>query len=86
MEPFYIAEFNVAGQYSIVLPSPSLRFSGSLRIEMVNELGQYFEDHISLSFNAKFYRSIKWVVMMPFFVAGFVVLFFHEIRSAVSLV
>jgi len=75
LDPLFAARFLSPGYKSITVQCPQDRMAGTLRIEMTNEHQQFFSDSISLTFNMKFYRSIKWMVLIPFTVCAVFVLY-----------
>lgn len=48
---------------------------------MVNELGQHFEDRVSMSFNMRFYRALKWVLIIPFLTMTVVIVFIKDMEA-----
>ena len=80
MEPYFNETYYEPGVYTVTLPAPNLRFTGTLHLEMTNELSQYFEDSLSLSFNAKFYRSIK-VNLFLFYLIIFNIIIINNIKT-----
>jgi len=66
LDPIFAGRYSTPGIKTVELPAPSERMSGTLRIEMTNEHQQFFQDSITLTFNMSFYRSIKWVIILPF--------------------
>jgi hypothetical protein len=57
--------YTAPGTYQVTIAAihePSVR---SLRLTMVNEHGQVFEDSLTLEFNVHYYKLLKWVVTFP---------------------
>jgi hypothetical protein len=59
LDPIFTARYSFPGVKSVMLRAPADCMSGTVRIEMTNEHLQFFHDSVSLTFNLKFYRSIK---------------------------
>ena len=59
LDPLFAGRFSEPGPKSILISVPADRMAGTLRVEMTNEHQQFFTDAISLTFNKRFYRSIK---------------------------
>lgn len=59
LDPLFTARFLTPGVKSLTIPCPYDRTTGTLRVEMTNEHQQFFSDSITLTFNMRFYRSIK---------------------------
>jgi outer membrane protein assembly factor BamB len=53
------------GQYSERIACPIHPIQGEVRIEMINESGQRFEDAYTLMFNTNFDRTLKFFVVIP---------------------
>lgn len=58
--------YSEPGFYTETIPIPPVRRNTVLTLELWNEHKQRFEDTFSLSFNRTFYRTIKWLLVLPF--------------------
>mgnify|MGYP001057348559 FL=1 len=58
--------FSEQGTHRVTLKVPGDRRLAAVRLTMKNEHGQVFTDEFPLSFNVYFYRSIKWIIAIPF--------------------
>lgn len=75
LDPIYSARYLNPGYKAVTIETPKDRTYGTLRIEMTNEHQQYFTDSISISFHMRFYKSIKWVVILPFIICTIFLLY-----------
>ena len=66
--------YSQSGVYTEVVPSPQHRGAGVVIVRMKNHHGQLYEDSFSLSFNVHFYKTLKWIVFVPFAATAIVVL------------
>eukprot|EP00998_Keelungia_sp_KM082_P008418 NODE_4606_length_767_cov_66.493750_g4583_i0.p1 GENE.NODE_4606_length_767_cov_66.493750_g4583_i0~~NODE_4606_length_767_cov_66.493750_g4583_i0.p1 ORF type:complete len:215 (+),score=66.20 NODE_4606_length_767_cov_66.493750_g4583_i0:58-645(+) len=71
------------GTYVEMIPTPTERVRTTLKVTMLNELGQEFEDTMPISFNMNFHLTIKWLVVLPFTVLV-VVMSFHTSTNRVE--
>uniref|UniRef100_A0A7S1EIS3 DEX1 C-terminal domain-containing protein n=3 Tax=Hemiselmis andersenii TaxID=464988 RepID=A0A7S1EIS3_HEMAN len=68
------------GKYLEELPCPARRQYSTIYVQMVNELGQHFEDRVAMSFNMRFYRAMKWVLVLPFVAMAGVIVFIKDMQ------
>ncbi|CAM9999785.1 unnamed protein product [Choristocarpus tenellus] len=56
--------YSTPGVYDekITFPGPQ---QGLLKIEMVNNQAQHFEDSISVGYNTEFFAPLKWILVVP---------------------
>lgn len=64
LDPLFSERFTSPGVYSAEIKTPNERMRGTLRIEMTNEHKQFFTDSISLTFNLRFFASIKVFLLL----------------------
>ncbi|TVU44349.1 hypothetical protein EJB05_03785 [Eragrostis curvula] len=53
------------GKQRIMLPTVSVRTTGTVLVEMVDKNGLYFSDEFSLTFHMHYYKLLKWLVILP---------------------
>eukprot|EP00668_Euglena_longa_P003228 GGOE01003776.1.p1 GENE.GGOE01003776.1~~GGOE01003776.1.p1 ORF type:complete len:951 (+),score=255.61 GGOE01003776.1:33-2885(+) len=53
-------------RYVEIVRTPPERLQGTLYVTMRNEFGQMYEDSMPISFNLRFYNTIRWLVLLPF--------------------
>lgn len=58
--------FTSPGSYSVTAHAPERITSTVVKVRMTNEHGQTFYDSFHVSFNGKFYKSLKWILVFPF--------------------
>ena len=58
--------YDAPGTYTLTIPCPRARVSGSVYIEMVDEAGVVYHDEFAVSFHVGFHRLLKWVLALPF--------------------
>ena len=78
-------EYTSPGQYLEEVPCPARRQYSSVFVEMTNEHGQHFEDHVSMSFNMHFYRALKWILLTPFIAMSGVLVFIKDMQSVLPI-
>lgn len=77
--------YDAPGKYLEELPCPARRQYSTVYVQMVNELGQHFEDKVAMSFNMRFYRALKWVLVIPFLAMTGVIVFIKEMDAVLPL-
>jgi hypothetical protein len=73
------------GYYRIKVPCPPVRLSTVLKVRATNEHGQVYEDSFTIDINAQFYRIIKWILVVPFFAMGIMILALDNVRDFFQL-
>lgn len=58
--------YDAPGTYSLTIPCPRARVSGSVYVEMVDETGVVYHDEYAVSFHVGFHRLLKWLLAVPF--------------------
>ncbi|KAJ5075677.1 protein defective in exine formation 1 [Anaeramoeba ignava] len=66
--------FSDPGNYQVVIKTPILTESVEIRIVMKNRYSQYFSDSFVLLPNEYVFRLIHWFMIIPFLVAGLIIL------------
>ena len=69
--------YHEPGIYTLEIPCPRTRSTGTIHIEMTDEHKLTFVDDFALSFHMHFYRLLKWLVALPFTVAALAVFALH---------
>ena len=67
------------GVYTEIIKAPTVRQYATVYVYMRTETSLTYVDSFSLSFNMYFYNSIKWVVLIPFFIIGFSMLYMKPV-------
>jgi len=73
--------YKYPGFYEIHVDCPHHLMSSTLKLEMKNENGQSFYDSFSVGFNLHFYRTLKWILVLPLVGMFVVLLFVKEMRD-----
>ena len=68
-------------QYLEELPCPARRQYSTVYLQMINEVGQHFEDRVAMSFNMRFYRALKWVLVAPFMAMAGTIVFIKDMQA-----
>lgn len=70
------------GIYRVSLPCVSVRTTGTVVVEMVDRNGLYFSDEFALTFHMRYYRLLKWLILLPFLGMVSVLLLVHPQEGA----
>jgi len=54
---------------------------GIVKVLMINEHGQVYQDSFHVTFNVNFYKTMKWILVIPFLGMCFTLAFVKEIKS-----
>jgi len=73
------------GVYTELVTIPNRRMYASLLIEMTNEHKEYFHDSFTLSFNLQFYKTMKWILIIPFACMSFILLFVKDLKTPLPI-
>lgn len=66
--------YSVPGVYTLEVPCPTTRSTGTIHLEMWDEDKISFVHDFSLSFHMSYAKLLKWLVVLPFTVmAAFVI-------------
>ena len=68
------ATFATPGEYALTLEIPNRRVRGRVTVRVADARAIFAEDAYGVSFHARFYRVLKWVLVLPFTAACAVVL------------
>lgn len=60
------ASYAAAGTYSLALPVPRTRGHGLVTVRMQDAFGLASEDAYSVAFHVRYYRILKWLLVLPF--------------------
>jgi len=86
LDPLASVTFLTPGLKVLEVDAPDEQLTGVLRVQLQNEHRQYFFDEFALRFNTRFYRSLKWILVIPFAALSFVVFYYKEIvRGATQI-
>jgi len=77
--------YHSSGHYTELIASPPHRTSAVLTVQMTNEFGQTFFDHVTFSFNMHFHKLLKWILVVPFALMAVVMLFIKELTLPLPL-
>jgi hypothetical protein len=81
----FTKEYSEPGVYREEIPCPARRQFSTLFVEMTNEHGQHFEDHVAMSFNMHFYRALKWLLLTPFIAMASVLVLIKDMHAILPL-
>lgn len=79
LDPLASVQFMTPGLKVLEVDAPDEQMTGVIRVQLQNEHRQYFFDEFALRFNTRFYRSLKWILVIPFTALTFVVFYYKEI-------
>eukprot|EP01059_Diplonema_ambulator_P030642 TRINITY_DN532_c2_g1_i4.p1 TRINITY_DN532_c2_g1~~TRINITY_DN532_c2_g1_i4.p1 ORF type:complete len:401 (+),score=117.53 TRINITY_DN532_c2_g1_i4:1206-2408(+) len=71
------------GVVTEIVKCPPTRMYATVYVRMRTESAREYSDSYSLSFNMYFFNSIKWVVLIPFFVIGFSMLYMKKSADSI---
>ena len=74
-----------AGEYRVSVTAPSGVGVGMLRVRMVNEHRQRFEDQVRVVVNGQWYRLVKWMLAMPMLAMAVLFYFIQQQHKQVTL-
>jgi len=57
--------YTAPGTYTVMARTPEHIASSVIKVRLTNEFGQNFYDSFHASFNGKFYKGIKWILVFP---------------------
>lgn len=60
------ATYDAPGRYIVVLDAPRTRSRGRVSIRVADRHKLFAEDAYAVSFHARFYRALKWLLALPF--------------------
>lgn len=81
----FSASYEEAGVYIEQVPTLSIPMTARLSLEMTNEHQQLFTDRFTLSFNLGFYKLIKWLLVLPFALLCFLLIFVKSLKTQLPL-
>jgi len=79
--------FKNAGSQFVVVDCPKSKTGhyavteGTVKVVMVNEHGQVYEDQYHTSFNINFHKTMKWVLIIPYLGMCLFLAFVKEIKK-----
>jgi hypothetical protein len=66
--------FSTPGEYTLEIPCPRSRTTGTIEVWMTDKYGKTFSDSFSVSFHMSYYRIIKWLLALPMIAMSIVVI------------
>lgn len=76
--------YSVPGVYTLEVPCPTTRSTGTIHLEMWDEDKVSFVHDFSLSFHMNYAKLLKWLVVLPFTVMAAVVVNVLSSRDLLS--
>jgi len=77
--------FEYPGIYTLEIPCPMSRTTGTVEILMTDKFGKMYSDSISLSFHMSYYRILKWLLALPMVLMGIVVIQVSSVLTKLNL-
>mmetsp|Transcript_37867 Transcript_37867/g.62323 ORF Transcript_37867/g.62323 Transcript_37867/m.62323 type:complete len:260 (+) Transcript_37867:227-1006(+) len=77
LTPFLEKEYNAPGVYTELLNLETPQYA-TLYVAMWNDRGQYFEHAIDVAYNTQFHETLKWMILVPFFISMMPLVFFKN--------
>ena len=78
------ATYSSPGSYTAHLQVPANRSSATITLWMENEAHQVFTDFFSVSFNVKFHRLLKYVLLLPFALMVLLIAWSESVANAAA--